>query len=98
MTDHQKTALVTGAFEGTGKHIAQTLAGVGYRVFGTSRSRRLNGVNGVDPLTLDLRDAASIEDCVQHVKDTAGRIDLLVNNAAITIVAPAEELPMPLVG
>lgn len=90
-----KTALVTGAFEGTGKKIAATLAQSGFKVFGTSRSKR-NAENDVEAVQLDLNDPASIETCIEYVETRAGHIDLLVNNAAVTIVAPAEEMPLSL--
>ncbi len=95
MPEAKRTALVTGAFEGTGKSIAATLSRAEYRVFGTSRSVRNSEAN-VEAVQLDLNDAASIEACVAHVEGLAGPIDLLVNNAAVTIVAPAEELPLPM--
>ena len=95
MTTDQKTALVTGAFEGTGRNIARTLLDAGYRVFGTSRSNR-NADGAIEPVEMDLRIPDSIQDAVRHVEGTAGGIDLLVNNAAITIVAPGEELPLAL--
>lgn len=93
MSSPQRTALVTGAFEGTGKAIAKSLAQAGFRVFGTSRTTR-NSDNEVQALTLDLRDPAAITACAKQIKDEAGGVDLLVNNAAITVVAPAEEMPM----
>ncbi len=93
MTTSAKTALVTGAFEGTGRAIAATLVRAGYQVFGTSRTPR-KAEGDVIPVTLDLRDPASITACVQQVEAEAGHIDLMVNNAAITIVAPGEELPV----
>jgi NAD(P)-dependent dehydrogenase (short-subunit alcohol dehydrogenase family) len=93
MSNPQKTALVTGAFEGTGSFIAKTLLKAGYRVYGTSRSAQAAD-GGVQPLQLDLRDPTSITACVAHVQEDAGGIDLMVSNAAITIVAPGEELPL----
>ncbi len=93
MTAMTKTALVTGAFEGTGRAISKTLVNAGYQVFGTSRTLR-NADGAVTPMELDLRDPASIKACLQAVEKQAGHIDLLVNNAAITIVAPGEELPL----
>jgi len=95
MDTKKKVALVTGAFEGTGVDIAKTLEAAGYRVFGTSRSTRTSG-GGIEPVVLDLRDPASIEACVREVEQKAGHIDLLVSNAAITVVAPAEEMPLSL--
>ncbi len=93
MADTKPTVLVTGAFEGIGIRIARTLAKNGYRVFGTSRSARSTAFD-VEPVQLDMRDTSSIEACVRHVQETAGGIDLLVNNAGLTIVAPSEELPI----
>ena len=84
---------MTGAFEGTGRAIAATLNDAGYRVFGTSRTLR-NADGPITPVQLDLRDPGSIKACVAQVAADAGGIDLLVNNAAITIVAPGEELPL----
>lgn len=95
MESPPKTALVTGAFEGTGRAIAKTLVKAGYQVFGTSRRAR-NAVDEVTPVQLDLRDPASITACVAQVEAAAGPIDVLVNNAAITIVAPGEEMPLEL--
>lgn len=88
-----QTALVTGAFEGTGRAIAKTLNAAGYRVFGTSRTLR-NADGAITPVQLDLSDPGSIKACVAEVEAETGGIDLMVNNAAITIVAPGEELPL----
>ena len=93
MAANPKTALVTGAFEGTGRAISATLVEAGYQVYGTSRTPRETD-GQISPLQLDLRDPASITDCVEQIEVTAGTIDLMVNNAAITIVAPGEELPL----
>ena len=93
MAKASPTALVTGAFEGTGRAITKTLVDAGYLVFGTSRTLR-DADGPVTPIQLDLRDPASITACVKDVENKAGAIDLLVNNAAITIVAPGEELPL----
>ena len=89
----QPSALVTGANEGLGRTIADTLASAGYRVFGTSRTERPNRP-GVDMLRLDLSDEASVSEFAETVKSSISRIDLLVNNAGMTVVAPSEELPL----
>jgi len=93
MSNTLPTALVTGASQGIGTHIAQTLLQNGYRVFGTSRSGQAQS-NGIEMLQLDLRDPQSILECVERVEEQAGSLDLLVSNAGMTIVAPAEELPL----
>ncbi len=95
MSSTKKSALVTGAFEGTGARIAATLSKSGYKVFGTSRTQR-ESTNGIEAIQLDLSDAATIESGVAQIQSKTGHIDLLVNNAAVTIVAPAEELPIEL--
>ena len=92
----EKVALVTGAHEGIGRSIADTLAVAGYRVFGTSRTERPDR-KGVEMLQLDVRDEHSIRNCVHEVQSTTKGIDLLVNNAGLTVVAPSEELPLDVV-
>jgi NADP-dependent 3-hydroxy acid dehydrogenase YdfG len=50
---NKKTALVTGASSGFGQHTAARLAGIGYRVFGTSRKAQAVSVSSVEMLVLD---------------------------------------------
>lgn len=88
-----KIALVTGASTGIGRQIADTLARKGYRVYGTSRGERADR-NGVLMRQLEVSDQASVERCVADILENEGRIDLLVNNAAIVHVSPEEELPI----
>jgi len=42
-------------------------------------------------VTLDVRDDASVADCVDTVASQAGRIDVLVNNAGVALVGALEE-------
>lgn len=95
---HGRTALVTGASSGLGRHIALVLARAGAQIIATARSRdRLQslvleiGADAPTPvlLTLDLLDAASIGPCVQEACERAGRLDIVVNNAGIAITKPA---------
>ena len=90
---NEQVALVTGASTGIGKHIAETLIQRGYIVYGTSRSQRPDN-NGVRMRMLEVTDAQSVKSCIDDILAETGRIDLLVNNAAITIVSPEEELPL----
>jgi NAD(P)-dependent dehydrogenase (short-subunit alcohol dehydrogenase family) len=85
--------LVTGASRGIGTEIAKRLVVDGHHVIGTSRSG-LPIVDGVDMRPLDLTDRSSVQNLVDSVIADHGRIDVMVNNAAQTIVAPAEELPI----
>ena len=89
----QPVALVTGASCGIGMHIADTLVRRGYHVYGTSRSPRSDR-KGVKMRQLQVADPQSVTTCVGQILAEAGGIDLLVSNAAITLVSPEEELPI----
>jgi NAD(P)-dependent dehydrogenase (short-subunit alcohol dehydrogenase family) len=87
----QKVALVTGVSSGIGEATTRALARDGYRVFGTVRSPNAVVPEGVERVSLDVRDEASITAGVASVLSRAGRIDALVNNAGATIVGAIEE-------
>lgn len=85
-----KIALVTGANQGVGFQIAKALADHGYTVYVGSRNLQ-NGVAAAEkiggkaqPIQLDVTDKKSIENAVSKVKQDFNRLDLLVNNAAIS--------------
>jgi NAD(P)-dependent dehydrogenase (short-subunit alcohol dehydrogenase family) len=86
-----KTALVTGAGKGIGREIAITLAGAGAKVVALSRSgedlKSLGKLIGCRTIVADLGDAAAARKAAQE----AGPIDLLVNNAGISIPEPLLE-------
>ena len=86
----KKVAVVTGVSSGIGKAIAQELAANGFRVFGTVRSAA-DLPPGVEKVTLDVRDEASVGAAVKEILSRAGRIDVLVNNAGGTLVGAIEE-------
>ncbi|MEL6983346.1 MAG: SDR family NAD(P)-dependent oxidoreductase, partial [Actinomycetota bacterium] len=93
MGSTSKVALVTGASAGIGAATAAGLADAGYLVYGTSRSARRDS-QGVRMRVLEATSDESIATCVEGVLIEAGRIDLVVNNAAQVVVSPAEELPI----
>ncbi len=86
-----KVALVTGASSGFGKLTAELLASKGYRVFGTSRKEQPDPHPGIKMLVLDVRSDISVHECVDELRATAKRIDLLVNNAGEAHVSLVEE-------
>jgi NAD(P)-dependent dehydrogenase (short-subunit alcohol dehydrogenase family) len=89
--ESKKVALVTGVSSGIGRAIASALAAGGYRVFGSVRKPTAEVPSGVERVTLDVRDQASVDSAVAEIVQRAGRIDVLVNNAGGTIVGAIEE-------
>ncbi len=83
-----KVALVTGASSGIGEATAERFAATGYKVFGTSRRAASAKQRSFEMLTLDVTSDRSVEAAVKEVMRSAGRIDVLVNNAGFG-VAPA---------
>jgi len=96
-----KTALITGASSGLGRHFAKLLARCGARVaIGARRMDRLVSLAeeihaaGGEALMveLDVTDEASVGKAVAQVADAMVGIDILVNNAGVVVAKPALEL------
>ena len=83
-------ALVTGANQGIGLQIAKDLVGHGFTVLVGSRNleRGETAAKEVGPdaraLQLDVADQASIAAAAERIRNEIGRLDVLVNNAAIS--------------
>lgn len=87
-----KTALVTGVSSGIGREIAQLLAERGTRVFGTVRNpKSASSIPGVELVSMDVTDDASVNAAVQSVERKAGPIRFLVNNAGYSFMGALEE-------
>ena len=84
-------AMVTGASGGIGEATAHALNAAGYRVFGTYRRPPAARLAGIEYLACDVTDNESVTTVVGQVVSTSGRIDLLVNNAGVGLIAGAEE-------
>ena len=90
MTENTRIALVTGANQGIGLQIATDLAAAGLTVLLASRNldRGKTAAQSIDgdvyPIQLDVTDEASIRAAVAQVEQQFGRLDILVNNAAIS--------------
>ena len=90
----KKITLITGAAKGIGFETARLLAGEGHHVIICARKldaatravRRLatDGMS-VEALPLDVTDQASIDAAVASVEASHGRLDVLINNAAVLL-------------
>lgn len=84
-------ALITGVAGGIGAATARVFADAGWRVVGVDRRR--DGIpQAVGHFLLgDLANAADSERVFSEVADSEGRIDALVNNAAVQVCKPLVE-------
>lgn len=82
MSDSAPVAVVTGASRGAGRGIAFALAQRGWTVYGTGRTIADAPPGGV-AVRLDHGDDAAVAALFDQVRRDAGRLDLLVNNAAV---------------
>ena len=89
-----KVVIVTGASSGIGKCCAETLAGLGFTVYGCSRRGGVSQSIGdglIKSLKLDVTDDASVKAAVGTVFDCEGGVDILVNCAGIGIAGAVED-------
>lgn len=81
-------ALVTGASRGVGRALVAELHGRGMEVVATARrSRDLADLPAAVRLPLDVTSDTSVAAAVK----AAGPVDLLINNAAVSVGAPVED-------
>ena len=95
-----KVVLITGATSGMGKETALLLAKKGYRVFAGARTEgkaqalkteaQKNECN-LDTVILDVTNNQSIEQAIEYIQRSAGRIDGLINNAGFGLIATVED-------
>ena len=97
-----KVALITGAASGIGKEIARTFAQAGATVVIADRNAAAAheaaeelGSSGQRTLALamDVTSESEVESGMADVIAACGRIDVLVSNAGIQIIAPLDQLP-----
>src|SRR5271167_963756 len=94
-----RVALITGAAQGIGQRTSEVLAERGFALALNDlrspsetclRSRQL-GVPVIEVLG-SVADEAAVQRMAVAVMEKFGRIDVLVNNAGVSSIAPAEEI------
>jgi NAD(P)-dependent dehydrogenase (short-subunit alcohol dehydrogenase family) len=106
MSEIRKIALVTGANKGIGFEIARQLGTQGINVLVGARDQargaaavqtlRAAGIEA-SSVQLDVTDQTSIDTVAAYIDQTYGKLDILVNNAAISVregSAPPSELAL----
>ncbi|MFJ8077254.1 SDR family oxidoreductase [Streptomyces sp. NPDC096176] len=98
---HGRQALVTGGARGLGASISRRLAGAGASVLVADVRKDLaeelcediaRSGGRADFVEMDVTDAGAVADVFRDVEVSGGRVDLLVNNAAVDVCKPIEHL------
>lgn len=87
----KKTVYITGADRGLGLALSRTFLEKGFKVFAGSylpewpelqELKKQAGAN-LDIISLDVTNQQSVDEAAQYIKERAGQLDILINNAAI---------------
>jgi NAD(P)-dependent dehydrogenase (short-subunit alcohol dehydrogenase family) len=94
-----KVAIVTGASSGLGARFARVLDADGASVVLVARRRErlerlANELRDALAHPCDLSQAEALDGVVEHALERFGRVDVLVNNAGVVDVNPAEDEPL----
>src|SRR5262245_58021183 len=91
----QPVAVVTGAAQGIGQRIAEVLADSGHRLALIDR-QPIDGFADAVRVAGDVSAQADVAAFAAAVEEAYGRVDVLVNNAGIACISPAEDTPADL--
>lgn len=88
--------LLTGGSSGIGRAAAQLLVAKGAKVYITGRDSekllRTAKEIGAEPLLADMTSDEQLAKALEHILDSNGRLDVLINNAGVGSFRPVDEL------
>ncbi len=92
-----KVAIVTGGAQGIGQAICRRFAAEGATVIVADinfveAKKTADGIEGATAIELDVTKQSSIDAMIDKVNSAFGKIDILVNNAAVFTLAPPLEI------
>jgi 3-oxoacyl-[acyl-carrier protein] reductase len=99
----KRSVLITGAANGLGLVISRHLWQQGYQVTmadltldaATQSAQAIDaGLERLLPLALDIREPQQFSDALAQTRARFGELDVLVNNAALTLTTPIMEIPV----
>ncbi len=96
----EKMVLVTGASRGIGKVVAKAFSDAGARVILVARNEELlkevaKEISAVDYFPVDVGDFDKVREVYEVIEDKYGRLDVLVNNAGISVHFKSFHKTMP---
>ncbi len=86
MSDARRIVLVTGARKGIGRSLAEKFLAQGDFVIGCSRQPFEGETAGYEHHCLDVSDEQAVTELFHHIRTKHGRLDILINNAAIGLM------------
>jgi short-subunit dehydrogenase len=96
-----KNALITGASSGLGRSLALWFAARGVRVYAAARraemleSLREEAKGNIEPVVMDVANAAATLEVIQKLDDESGGLDLVVANAGVGGLTKGKRIDWP---
>jgi NAD(P)-dependent dehydrogenase (short-subunit alcohol dehydrogenase family) len=98
MTEEKRVAVVTGGAQGIGRRTGELLSERGFRLTLIDLRTANETIRAIEErggealgFTGDIADEAVVEEFAREVFTRFGRTDVLVNNAGISLISPAEK-------